>query len=228
MRNLAVIGASDDSLDVDTGAQANVEKVLVVQRANTGDSIVELDSPDDLGDGTPGNAIPQTRFQINNSTFVQRSSASAQAVRARGGAALGLTNTVIDIDSADDNCIRIDETITLNAIIGFDSLVCDGKTRPLRGSSGVSDAQIQAAVTAGTNNNVTATLTLANVVVNGTFENGRTVFAVNPARSSFFTNFAFIGAVQTAIATDFGDWTCNSSILNFGSATGSCTSLPVY
>ena len=124
--------------------------------------------------------------------------------------------------------IRIDETITLNAIIGFDSLVCDGQTRPVRGSSGVTDAQVQAAVTAGTNNNVAPTLTLANLVVNGTFENGRTVFAVNPARSSFFTNFAFIGAVQTAIATDFGNWTCNSSILNFGSTTGSCTSLPVY
>ena len=33
-------------------------------------------------------------------------------------------------------------------------------------------------------------------------------------------------AVNTSLATNFGDWTCNSSIANFGSANGACTSLP--
>ena len=182
-------------------------------------------APDDLGDGTPAAALPQSRAQFNNFTFVQRSSASSQAVRARGGPALGLTNTVIDVDSADDVCIRLDETATVDAVIGFDSVVCDGANRPVRGPT---DASVQAKVDAGTNNNLTAALTLTNGVVNGSFENGVTPFAANPARSSFFTNFAFIGAVQSDITTDFGDWTCNSSILDFGSANGSCTSLPVY
>ena len=226
---LAVIGASDDSLDVDSGAQANVETVVVVQRSNTGDSLIEFDSPDDLGDGTPGNALPQSRLQVNNFTFVQRSSASGQAIRARGGPALALTNGVIDVDSADDSCIRIDEQITLNAIIGFDSVVCDGANRPVRGSSGVSDAEVQAVVDAGTNNDLLATLTLSNAVVNGTFENGIPVFDAT-GLSAFFTNpqLGFIGAVQSDLTADFGDWTCNSATMNFGSSTGDCTSLPIY
>lgn len=224
---LAVIGASDDSLDVDSGAQANVETVVVVQRNNTGDSLIEFDSPDDLADGTPGNALPQSKLQVNNFTFVQRSTSSSQAVRARGGPALALTNGVIDVDSADDVCIRIDEQITLNAIIGFDSVVCDGVNRPVRGSSGVSDAEVQAVVDAGTNNNLLAALMLSNTFVNGTFENGIPAFDAT-GLSTFFTARTFIGAVQSDLTADFGDWTCNSATMDFGSANGDCTSLPVY
>ncbi|WP_108788289.1 hypothetical protein [Erythrobacter sp. Alg231-14] len=224
VKNLAVIGASDDSLDVDTGAQANVETVVVAQRTNTGDSIIELDSPGGE-QGTPGTALPQTVLQINNATFLQRSSSSGQAVRARGGAAIGLTNTVIDVDTADDVCIRIDEQITLDAIVGIDSVVCDGVTRPVRGS-GPSDADVQAVVDAGTNNNLMAMLTLTSSFVNGANENAVTAFDAT-ARSTFFSNIGFIGAEDDAIADNFGDWTCNSSILDFGSASGACTSLPV-
>ncbi|MEL6878263.1 MAG: hypothetical protein AAGL68_09225 [Pseudomonadota bacterium] len=226
-RNIAVIGASDDSLDVDSGARVNVENVVVAQRTGTGDSLIELDSPDDLADGTPGNALPQTAFQVNNFTFVQRSSSSSQAVRARGGPALGLTNGVIDVDTADDVCIRIDEQITLAAIIGFDSIVCDGANRPTRGSSGVTDAEVQAVVDAGTNNDLLFTLSLTNLFVNGANENGVTAFDAT-ARSSFFAASTFIGAEDDNLADNFGDWTCNSSIADFGSATGDCTSLPVY
>ena len=224
--NIAVIGASDDSLDVDSGAQANLETVVVVQRSNTGDSIIEFDSPDDLADGTPGNALPQSTLQVNNFTFVQRSSASSQAVRARGGPALGLTNGVIDVDTADDVCIRIDEQITLAAIIGFDSVVCDGANRPVRGSSGVADSEVQAVVDAGTNNDLMFTLSLTNTLVNGANENGVTTFDAT-ARSSFFSDLGFIGAVESDLTADFGDWTCNSATMDFGSANGACTSLPV-
>lgn len=227
MSQLAVIGASDDSIDADSGVQANIEDAVVVQRGTTGDSIIEFDSPDDLADGTPGNALPQSTLQVNNFTFVQRSSASGQAVRARGGPALGLTNGVIDVNTADSVCIRIDEQITLSAIIGFDSIVCDGANRPVRGSSGVSDAEVQAVVDAGTNNDLTFTLSTTNNLVNGANENGVTVFDAT-ARSSFFTSPTVIGAVESDLSADFGDWTCNSSIQDFGSATGACTSIPVY
>nr|WP_298929716.1 hypothetical protein [uncultured Erythrobacter sp.] len=222
VKDLAVIGASDDSLDVDSGAQANVENVLVVQRSGTGDSLIEFDSPDDLADGTPGNALPQSRLQVNGFTFIQRSSSSSQAIRARGGPALGLSNGVIDVDSADDVCIRIDEQITLNSIIGFDTLLCDGVNRPVRGSSGVSDAEVQAVADAGTNNTLTGSLTLTGTFLNGATESGVPVFDAT-ARSSFFTARAEIGVTDV-----FGDWTCNSSTVDFGSATGDCTSLPVY
>ncbi|GMN02951.1 hypothetical protein [Erythrobacter sp. MTPC3] len=222
VRDLAVIGASDDSLDVDSGAQANVENVLVVQRSGTGDSLIEFDSPDDLADGTPGNALPQSQLQVNGFTFIQRSSSSSQVVRARGGPALALTNGVIDLDSADDVCIRIDEQITLNAIIGFDSVLCDGVNRPVRGSSGVTDAEVQAVVDAGTNNNLVGTLTLTDTFINGSNETAVATFDAT-ALSSFFTARTAIGVTDV-----FGDWTCNSSIIDFGSATGDCTSLPVY
>jgi len=225
--NIAVIGASDDSLDVDSGAQANLETVVVVQRSNTGDSLIELDSPDDLADGTPGNALPQSRLQVNDFTFIQRSSSSSQAIRARGGPALSLTNGVIDVNTEDSVCVRIDEQITLAAIIGFDSVVCDGANRPVRGSAGVTDAEVQTVVDAGTNNNFLFTLSLTNTLVNGANENGVTVFDAT-ARSSFFSTSTVIGAVEADITADFGDWTCNSGTMNFGSATGDCISLPVY
>jgi len=228
---LAVIGASDDSLDVDSGARADVQTVVVVQRTNTGDSLIEFDSPDDLADGTPGNAQPQSQLQVNNFTFVQRSSSSSQLIRARGGAALGLSNGILDADDAGSGlCFRIDEQPTQDAIIGINSVVgdCDA-TSPVRGAlnTDASDQALLDIINAGTNNDLAFTISLTDAVVNGTNENGVTAFDPT-ALSSFFANTGFVGAIQSAIADDFGDWTCNSSILDFGSATGDCTSLPVY
>lgn len=225
-RNFAIIGASDDSLDVDTGAIVNLDTVIAVQRSSTGDRLIELDSPN-VSDRTPSNAIPRTRFQLNNFTFVTRSGAP-QVVQARGGAALSLTNGVIRAGT--NHCFQIDEPETLAALIGVDSVVgnCPA-TDPIRGGAGVTNAQAAAAVNGGTNNNFAFTITLTNNVVNGDGENGRTPFAAN-SRSTFFPNRTFIGAIQNAAAltTTFGNWTCNSSIQNFDSATGACTSLPVY
>ena len=224
---IAVIGASDDSLDVDTGAQVNLQNVLVVQRSNTGDSIIELDSPDDLGEGTPGNAFPQTVLQVNNAVFVQRSSASGQAVRARGGAALSLTNVVIDVDTDDDVCIRIDEQITLDAIIGFDSVVCDGVNRAVRGGTDdVSDDEVQAIVDSGSNNDLLFTISLDDNFGRGDNEDGVDAFDAS-SRSSFFTDADVIGLLGDSLEDDFGDWTCNSSIVDFGSDAGDCSSLPI-
>jgi len=230
-RNFAIIGASDDSLDVDSGAIVNLDTVIVVQRSSTGDRLIELDSPN-VADRTPSNAIPQTRFQVNNFTFVQRSTVSPQAIQARGGAALGLTNGVIV--SNQTRCFQIDERSTLAAIIGIDSVVGNCPANDIaRGGGGTGDtvtnAEAVAAVSAGTNNDFAFTITLTNGVVNGPNETARTPFAAS-TRSSFFPNRPFIGAIQNAaeLTRIFGNWTCNSSIQNFGSATGSCTSLPVY
>lgn len=225
--NIAVIGASDDSLDVDTGARVNLETVVVAQRDNTGDSLIELDSPDDLGDGTPGNAQPQTQFQVNNFTFVQRSSASSQIVRARGGAALGLTNGVLD---ADDNgsglCFRVDEQATQDAIIGLNSLVgdCDAN-RPVRGANNDMASDDALAALFDANSDLAFAISLTGAFVNGAGENGVAAFDAT-ARSAFFAASTFVGAVTSDITVDFGDWTCNSSIVDFGSASGDCTSLP--
>lgn len=235
VRNLAVIGASDDSLDVDSGAQANLDNVVVVQRTTTGDAIIELDSPNSAS--LPIAARPRTRMQVNNFTFVERSTASAQMVRARGGAALSLTNGVMDkIDGTTTFCFRIDEQETLDALIGINSVVCDGgASNQARGdrstaANSTTDAEVLTAVTSGNSsgNNLAFTITLTGGIVNGAGENGVAVFNAAP-RSSFFTARTFVGAVQNAAAlSTFRNWTCNSSIQDFGSTTGACTSLPVY
>ncbi|WP_379920652.1 hypothetical protein [Erythrobacter sp. R86502] len=225
-RNFAIIGASDDSLDVDTGAIVNLDTVIAVQRSTTGDRAIELDSPN-VADRTPSNAIPQTRFQVNNFTFVMRDGAP-QVVQARGGAALGLTNGVINAGT--NHCFQIDEPTTLAAIIGVDSVVGDcPAVDPIRGGGGNSNADVAARINAGTNNNLAFTITLTNNVVNGAGETGRTAFNAN-TRSTFFPTRTYIGAIESsaALTTIFGNWTCNSSIQNFGSTTGACTSLPVY
>lgn len=225
-RNFAIIGASDDSLDVDTGAIVNLDTVIAVQRSTTGDRIIELDSPN-VADRTPSNAIPQTRFQVNNFTFVTRAGAP-QVIQARGGAALGLTNGVIRAGT--NHCFQIDEPATLAALIGVASVVgnCPA-TDPVRGGAGVSNADAAAAINGGTNNNLAFTITLTNNVVNGTGEAGRTAFNAN-TRSTFFPTRAYIGAIENAAAltTLFGSWTCNSATQNFNSPLGNCTSLPIY
>ncbi len=227
-RNWAVIGASDDSLDVDSGAIVNMDTVIAVQRSTTGDRLIELDSPN-RADRTPSNAIPQTRFQVNNFTFVARAGAP-QVIQARGGAALGLTNGVIR--AGNNHCFQIDEPATLSALIGVNSVVgnCPA-TDPIRGGAGVSNADAAAAINAAANNNNFAfTITLTNGVVNGAGENGVTnVFNAN-TRSTFFPTRTFIGAVQNAAALNsiFGNWTCTSSIQAFTTTSGACTSLPVF
>jgi hypothetical protein len=223
-RNMAIIGASDDSLDVDTGAQNFNDTVLVVQRPTTGDSLIELDSPN--SPRTPIVAIPQTRMFVNNFTFVQRSRESTSVVRARGGAALSLSNGVID---AQNVCFRIDEEPTLAALIRIDAVVGNCGARPTQGSQGVTDQQVLDRVNAGTRNNIAFAITLTNTVVNGTGEAGVQAVDANPI-STFFPTRTFIGAIENAAALTaiFGTWTCNSSTMNFSSPIGACTSLPVY
>lgn len=225
VRNLAVIGASDDSLDVDTGAQVNVDTYIAVQRASTGDSIIELDSNDNVA--TPILAIPRTRLQVNNATMVERIAGSnAAMLRLRGGAAFSLTNTVMNrLDGTGTHCVRVDEQLTVDNLIGFNSVVCDGgAANQVRGV-----ATAAAAVTAGSNVNLNFTITLTDTVVNGTGETGVTAFDATPRSSFFAPARTFIGAVQnTAGLATFQGWTCNSAVFSFGGTGTACTTLPIF
>lgn len=219
--NLAVIGASDDSLDVDTGARVNLETVVVAQRSTTGDHMIELDS--NTNAARPANAIPQTNLQINNFTFLQGVGRDT-AVRARGSVALSLNNGVMNIQrdqtAADGNtCFRLDEQGNVDNFT-IDSVVANCGVDPFAGL----DTATEAVVNAGSNNDLDFDITLTGAV-NGANENAHPTFDAT-ARSSFFTDPAVIGAVESDIAEDFGNWTCNSATLDFGSATGNCTSLP--
>ena len=137
-----------------------------------------------------------------------------------------LANGVIDTDT--ETCIRIDEAATLAADPVFQSVVgdCD-QARPFQGSSGVTDDQVRAEFAAGSNTDANFTITLGMSFVNGSGKAGIAAFDVT-SLSSFFEATNYIGAVENAGDTWYQNWTCNSSILAFGSTAGACTSLPTY
>lgn len=224
MKNVAIVGADDDSIDVDTGAQADMQFVVAAQRS-LGDNLIELDSPD--GAASPVTALPQTVLRVANFTFLERSTNNDQVVRARGGAKLVLANGVIDTNT--ETCIRIDEAVTQAAGPQFFSVVgdCD-PAAPVRGVSNNATTNQNVLDAFDANSNIAFTITLTGFV-NGTGENGVTAFNAN-SLSSFFDTTTFIGAANdnAAASARFANWTCNSSILDFGSSNGSCTTLPVY
>ena len=222
MSEVVVVGADDDALDVDTGAQANLYNVIVAQRMNGGDNLIELDSPDDDYDT---DALPQTVFNVNSFTFLERSGSNSQAVRARGGALLNLSNGVIDTN--EETCIRIDEQVTIDAGPTFNSIVgdCD-PARPFDGVAG-DDSDVQAIWDAGSNNDEAFTITLTSLFVNGTNENGVATFDPT-GLSAFFSDPANIGAVFPGNDDWYVGWTCNSATAGFGTNTGDCTAIPVF
>ena len=226
MKYVVAVGADDDTIDVDSGAQANMQYVIAVQRASGGDNIIELDSPNEAA--TPSNATPQTRLRVANFTFVERSTGNSQLVRARGGPKLVLANGVMDTDT--ETCIRIDETETLAADPDFFSVVgdCD-PARPFQGSGGVTDAQVQSQFTGDSSaNSFNFSITLTGTFINGANENGVAAASNLTSLSSYFDATTYIGAVRNSSDTWYQNWTCNSATASFGSSTGSCTSIPVY
>ncbi|MDJ0978601.1 MAG: hypothetical protein QNI87_08690 [Erythrobacter sp.] len=219
MRNVAVVGASDDSIDADTGTQGALQYVVVAQRSNAGDSIIELDSPpDDFSTA----AIPQTVLAVTNFTFIQ-GSGNDQVVRARGGSRIRLSNGIIEANGTP--CVRIDQPETIAAAPTFDSIVGDcSASTPLRATDGAALADLEAIYNAASANN---TLDTDVTFTNGFFfdASATPVFDAT-ATSTFFEATTFVGALSTADDTRFQGWTCDSGTLNFGSGS-SCTSLPI-
>ena len=230
MRNLAITGAEDDSLDTDVGYKGNIQYLLAVQRADgrVGDSIMEIDSN--------GNedTTPRQNVAISNFTFIHRanSAGNTASILVRGGADYRFMNGVIVAPGI--SCLRLNSATTVQTTgpdeagpPKFDSVVmqCGGASAFL-GTSGVTNDQVAAIFNAGTNNSSTYTPSLSGVFINGATETGRAVF--NPSSiSSFFTVPTYIGAVRDANDTRFQGWTCNSATANFGSTSGSCTLIPV-
>ncbi|MFN4113139.1 MAG: hypothetical protein ACK4GD_04285 [Sphingomonadaceae bacterium] len=231
MKNLIVVGSEDDSLDVDTGVKANLQYVIVAQRAAAADGLIEGDSTNALIDNTP-----RTDLQLSNATMIQRRN-NDHAVRLRGGMDASIVNTIIvDASEAGTPCLRIDDAQTIRAATPgldekgppvFRSTVMTCRTPFRAGGGGVTLENTQSIFNAGTNNNANFTSTLTMTFVNGANEAAVPVF--NPtALSSFFDAVTYIGAVRDANDRWYEGWTCNSAALNLGTNTGACTSLPVY
>ncbi len=229
MKGLVVVGAEDDSIDTDTGVKANLQYVVVAQRNEVGDGIIEADSNNGLEDQTP-----RQNTRISNATFIQRRT-NDQAIRIRGGTDYALLNTIVVDASQGTPCIRIDLPETTRAAnaglddVGpprFESVALDCATDFRNGSGGVTAAQAEAIFDAGTNNNKDFTNTLTMTYINGANEDALVAFDPT-ALSTFFDDADFVGAAQAG-DTRFEGWTCDSAAITFGNNTGSCLTLPVY
>ena len=228
MSNVVVVGADDDSIDVDTGAQADMQNVIAVQRASGGDNIVELDSPDD---DYSFDALPRTNLRIANATFVGGSSAQSRLLRLRGGADFSLVDSVMDTKGKP--CMRIDETPTIDPAVGngapfFASVVanCSSAT-PFQGGTNITAQQTADLFNNSADTDSNFTVSLTSGFINSAEINAWTVY--DPTQlTMFFTATDHIGAVKDAADDWWAGWTCDSATLTFGSNVGACTSLPVY
>ena len=215
--HLVLSGIDDDSLDVDNGYKGAAQFVIGVQRANSGDKLIEGDSPGDE------NSIPRTDFEVANATFV--SSGGSSAIQLRGGMDFSLINSVV---TGAPTCIDIDGAGTVqDADAGPDEdgppvfagvfLSC---ADPFADDTDVTAAQIAAIFNAGPNNTAEGTSTLQSTFINGQNEAG-----VDPVdasdRNSFFVDTDYIGAVEDANDTWWQNWTCG-----LGTNSPSCTAIP--
>ena len=224
MRYYVATGADDDSLDVDTGSQTNVQYALFLPRSGKGDAIFEIDSNGQEAD------TPRTKLHVSNFLAIQPQTSpdnesNAQAASLfRGNSDTTLTNGVFL--APNNECIRMNGSGTTPATLTARSVVLQCNTTKFLGSGSFTAAQVSGFFGSGSNNNNDAfTPTLATLFVNGSNETGVTAFDATTL-SSFFTRTTYIAAVQNGADTWYAGWTCNSATANFGSTSTACTSLP--
>lgn len=219
------IGADDDSLDVDTGAQMNVQYALIVQRDGAGDALFEIDSNGNETD------TPRTKLAVANFTAIQRQASTTNneandlaSALFRGNSDTTLINGIIF--SPNNECVRLNGSGTTPATLTARSVVLSCNAAKFLGSGSYTAAQTGTAFGSGANNNNDAfTSTLSSLFINGANETA--VTATDPkATSSFFDTTTWIGAVRNATDTWYAGWTCNSAAANLGATNTSCTTLP--
>lgn len=232
MKGYIATGADDDSLDVDTGARADIQYAMLLPRSGRGDTLMEIDSNNNEAD------TPRTRLRLANFVALQPQTSSDNesngqaAILLRGNSDNTFVNGIIAAPA--NECIRMHGTgsttnrVTLTARSTV--LSCNATKFIGSGSTGnaYTAADVAAAFGSGTNNNNDAfTPTLTNLFLNGANEDGVVAFAAN-ALSSFFSvpNPNRIGAAWSGNNSWYTGWTCNSSTANFGTASSACTSLP--
>ncbi|MBJ7501942.1 MAG: hypothetical protein JHC57_19465, partial [Sphingopyxis sp.] len=208
----------------------NIQYVIGVQREGgaVGDSMMEIDSN--------GNedASPRQRVAISNFTYIHRNNAAGNGVSilVRGGADYTFANGLIVAPGF--RCIGFNSATTTQAANPgldeagppvFRSVSMQCNATPFRGTSGVTDAQVQAIFEGGTNNTTTYTPSLTSLFINGATETARPAFDAKTL-NAFFDTTAYVGAVRDANDTWYQGWTCNSSTANFGTTSASCSAIP--
>jgi hypothetical protein len=218
-------GADDDNLDVDTGAQANYQYVLLLPKATKGDALFEIDSNGFEAD------TPRTKLNVANFTAIQtQTSADNEANDLAAGLFRGNSDTTLIngiIVAPNNECLRINGSGTTAATLAARSVVMQCNGTKYLGSGTVTAAQVAAAFGSGTNNNNDAyTPTLVSIFINGANETA--VTATDPKTiNAFFDTTTWVGAVRNASDTWYQGWTCNTATVSFGTGATACTSLPV-
>lgn len=227
MKYYVATGADDDSIDIDTGAQANIQYALLIQRAGRGDALMEFDSNGAEAD------TPRSTMRIANFTALQPQSSpdnesnDLAATLFRGNSDTTLINGIIA--TPNNECVRVNGSGVTPATLVARSVVLQCNATKYLGSGSYTGAQVATLFGTGANNNNDAfTTSFSSLFINGANETA--VVATNPTTfSSFFTATNYIGAVRDASDTWYAGWTCNSSTAILGtSVTGLCTSLPTY
>ncbi|WP_126173701.1 hypothetical protein [Altericroceibacterium xinjiangense] len=216
------VGADDDSLDMDTGVQANLQYVLLLQRAGRGDALMEIDSNGFESD------TPRQTSKIANFTAIQTEVSSNNesndqaAVLLRGNTDMTWVNGIIY--APNNECLRMHGTGTQPVTLTANSVVLACNSTKFIGTGSYTPAQVAAEFNEGQNNNDAYTSTLTGLFVNGA--NEAAVAAFDPKTlSAFFDTTTYIGAVRDGNDTWYRGWTCDSQAANFASGN-SCTSLP--
>lgn len=228
MKHYISVGADDDSLDMDTGVQANLQYLLLIQRSGAGDTLMELDSNNNEAQ------TPRQVSRIANFTAIQpvtssNNEANGQAALLfRGNSDITLANGIVNTPA--NQCIRMNgsgaanaATLTARSV----AMTCSGTGDDrFIGTGTYTAAQVAGFFGSGSNgNNAGLTSTLTGYV-NGANENGIAGFDLTTL-SSFFTATTYIGAVKDSADTWYAGWTCNSGAANFGNTSTSCTLLPI-
>lgn len=218
------VGADDDSLDVDTGAQMNVQYALLIQRAGSGDALFEIDSNGFETD------TPRTKLQVSNFVGLQSAVSSNNeandqaATLFRGNSDTTLVNGVLS--TPNNECIRMNGSGATPATLNTQSVALNCNATKFLGTGSYNATQVSGFFAAGANNKDAFTPTFSSLFINGSNETGVPAFNVTPL-SAFFTAVSYIGAVRDSADTWYAGWTCNSTAANFGTGnSGSCTSLP--
>lgn len=244
-RYFVVTGADDDSLDSDVGWKGFIQFVIAAQKpsSTTGDNyMMEIDSNNNE------DATPRQFGRIANFTFIHTSTATNAAIRLRGGADFAFVNGIIvtpqaclnvvagTTDNGGKSTIRpANPAIDENGPPVFNSVyfACGTALSAETAANGVTvtNAEQAALVAAGTNNvaNGTAANALTMGYLPGTGATGVTAFnaaSLNPAGTSFMVSTNYIGAISGPNDTWYQGWTCNSNRANFGSTSGTCTTVP--
>lgn len=218
-------GADDDGLDVDTGAQMDVQWALLLQRPGQGDTFFEIDSNGNEGD------TPRTKLRVANFVAVQpqvsanNEGADLASSMFRGNSDTTLVNGLIV--SPNNECIRMNGSGGTPATLSAKSVALTCNATKFIGSGSYNASQVSTMFGSGANNNNDNLVsTLTSLFVNGTNEDAIMPFDASTLSAFFNTpspNHA--GAAWTGNTAWYAGWTCNSSYADLGGGSA-CTSLP--